>query len=283
MGALNRGIQSDSAPRPYGPKGIGEIPGISSSPAPRPFGPRDPIEPGVTPSGGIPSAAGAMGSSPTTDPLTRARFSRAIVSNPFTLEGNATNGQGYVAMDFDRPTIIYCNTFPLTGVFYYCPDRRVFDDLHAFRSFSSGIIYIPNPGRWWIKYSVAGTVALVAHDASDPAVASKYLSEPGTHYVLQTHVTVTSNLSFTILLSRNVARRALTIQNLTVNNPIRLGFNNVVPTGVAGANGPLGIRLDGTVGSTITLTGDMVTKGFVLAVTETGATPPAEVEIAEWV
>lgn len=247
-----------------------------------------PIPPEPTLSGGIPSAAGSMGSAPTTNALVAARFNPAIVSNPTTLTGNASDGQGYVRFDIDRPTIVASTSGNMDGVFYYAPDRPPRIDLHANRSVQHGICYLSNPGTWWIKYS-GTTCDVVFHDASDGGVASRYLSEPGCHYTAQTHLTVTSTVTPIALLAPNILRKSILIQNLTPTNSIRLAFDGQNPAngGPIGTyptwGGPLGVRLSGVTGSVITLAGDTSVKGYVLAILEGGAATGAEIEIVEWI
>lgn len=256
-------VDVDLAPRPYGPKQAYE--------PPRPIPPF-----GIA--GGPPAADGPMGGSVTTPELIRARYTKALVTNPFQLTGASADLSGWVKYSIDRPMVLVPITFPLTGVLYSHPDRIPQVQLNAYRSIGPGILYLSHPGDWWLKYAGTGTIDVVLYDASDPAIAARFLQEPGTHYVTQTTSNVTSNITPTILLNRNTARRGILIQNLNADtSPMRIGLNNVVPTMT------LGVRLSLQYGSSLTLTGDTLTKGAVLAVLESGAVPPGDVSVVEWI
>lgn len=274
-------------------RGDGGQPGFQG--APRPYGPKSgggrPPEPRLSTPSGIPAAQYGPNSSPVTDELTRARFTRATVSNPNQLVGNSTDKAGWTSITVDRPTIVWCVTAELKGVLYYAPDRQPSRDIDAIASSGHGVCYLSGPGTWWLKYNAGdGTrggvnsqvVDVLMHDAADPAVASKYLSEPGIHDVNQTHVQVTSNTTPDLIIAGNVRRKALFIQNLTPNTVIRLGFQRTLgPTAAPAPNGALGIRLGGTAGNSITLSGDTLVKGNIYSVLE-ASTGFAEVEVAEF-
>lgn len=223
----------------------------------------------------------------TTPELVQARFAPTIRLNPITIEGPTIGGRdGWQSIDIDRPMILWPTGYDLGGVNFslpiaevlYAPETKPANDSLAIRSLRRGIAYLSNPGRWWVKYGIAAaatpfTLSCLLIDASDPAVAARYLSEPGpnvTRYFGSVGVNPDPGPSV-LLVQANPYRKALTIQN-HANPAIRIQVGT--PGTIAN-----GIRLPAT--ASVTFAGDTLTLDAVYGMAEGALT--GDVVIIEYV
>jgi hypothetical protein len=98
-------------------------------------------------------------------------------------------------------------------VISFAPGRIPTNQEDAQRSKGAGVCYLPNPGRWYLRANLDGdetsvTINYLLIDAQDPAVAARYLSEPGCHRI-RTNTTVAVTDSSTIIIGQNRNRTGL--------------------------------------------------------------------------
>lgn len=170
--------------------------------------------------------------------------------------------QTWERFDVSRPTILWpsSSTAMPNAIIFYSPNRMPTGGLtdNALRSLGQGIVFLSNPGTWWVFNSSATfPIDVLQIDASNPSVASRYLAEPGCHNVTRTTTTV-SSLNIQIA-ARNRDRRSLIIVN-GAGGPIFVNVNEA-----AAAN--VGVRL--TAGGSLTFAGDTLTRERVFAIRET--------------
>lgn len=191
-------------------------------------------------------------------------------NNLFTYSPVAGTGASYQPMNWDRPVILIPTTVP-TSTLFYLPSGRApgSDDRFAERSEKWGIIYIPYRGLWYLKYNGAEALTFRVIDASNPNVASKYLSEPG--YALtfapDEAVLTIGPVANIVVRTQNVLRRFIIIQNTGANSARILAAG----TGVA-ATATRGLLLAGGGAGTLTLAGDTLIKGEINAFSTGGTT-----------
>lgn len=177
-----------------------------------------------------------------------------------------------------------------TRVIYYAPNRIPSSLDDAQRSKGAGIVYLPNPGQWYIQAARDTTaesviVSYLVIDAQDPAVAARYLSETGCHRIRTNSLVSVPNTS-TTLLGENRNRTGLL---LTCNTSpslaagalykIRLGFGGAA---VATA----GVEIGTTTLTQFAMFGEGVWKGSVTAIFSDSqaayVATPARVAVTEW-
>jgi hypothetical protein len=144
---------------------------------------------------------------------------QSALINPFTLFA-----QVWRPLVTDRPLIIRVHTV-MSGLVLYAPRSVPANTVHAQRSQGPGIVYLPTPGQWWLYYDgTAGTtVDCTAIDATDPAVAVRYLSEQGAAYWSNTIVEApSSTVSSVQLVDFNRDRRGLILQNIDGTNAVAI-------------------------------------------------------------
>lgn len=200
------GITIHRIPGSGGFGGVGAVP-IPGSSSPMP--------------GGIPSAAGPMGSSPLTNPLVAARFSPTLFPTRLTLiNDNSANAAGLVttpvSVYVDRPTLVVpidnLNSVGLSyqtngtlsanaltgGQILYWPEKRMpTAGQDALVSNRHGICYLSGPGTWWLTLTNVQPLAVsslncLLLDASDTGTAARILQEPGCNGALIPSATANS-------------------------------------------------------------------------------------------
>jgi hypothetical protein len=107
-------------------------------------------------------------------------------------------------------------------VIFYAPNRIPASTDYAQRSKGAGIIYLSNPGVWYIQHardatSECVTTEYVAIDAQDPAVIARYLSESGCHRVRTTQVSFAASGARYAIIGENRNRTGLLISAGTGN------------------------------------------------------------------
>jgi hypothetical protein len=226
----------------------------------------------------IPQAADAP---PTVTPLIeKLRYSPAIQLATSTVKGGE-----WTPFDAKFPLILWpikCTDGAVTfggGSQYvqlYAPVAIPNDDTVAQRSIGAGVVYLPAPGKWYVKNSGPSTsiVTFIVIDARDPAVAARYLSEGGNHRAsVQTNVTVPLSGASVQLLAANRNRRGFVVYSFTASSQIRLGYGQSAVAGV-------GQKLFGAGNTSFSAFGDAVYKGDINAVSETAA--DASVAVVEY-
>lgn len=164
-------------------------------------------------------------------------------------------------------------------VILYAPNRTPFDVTQTQRSKGAGIVYLPNPGTYYLQHSRDNTAETITTDyividAQDPAVIARYLAESGCHRI-KTTVVNCANGAATQLLAENRNRTALAINatgTLTANT-----FNVTFGTT---ATSSTGVPLATAASTSILQGGEQVWKGTVSA-WNTGAAP-INVYVTEW-
>ena len=162
-----------------------------------------------------------------TDPLVGARYAEAVDLNPAAFVTTPTNGWHMIRCD--RPMIVWPFSTTIEGgtgkpgigtystgaarVISFAPNRIPSNVEDAQRSKGAGVCYLPNPGRWYLRANLDGdetkvTINYLLIDAQDPAVAARYLSEPGCHRI-RTNSTVNVTNASTILVGQNRNRTGL--------------------------------------------------------------------------
>lgn len=250
-----------------------------------PFGPGSPAGlPGTPfPEGRQSDLAGYQGF---TNPLVRARYVEAQAVNPLELDP-----QKWTPWTVQVPTIL-APVSAVRDLIYFAPLRipspftslagdalpgtpvsgtsGTFPNFPSQRSFGRGIVYLPQPGTWYLYWrhdgSTTAKLQMVAIDASDPGVLSRYMAEPGCHGCKRYTAAPAATSAATLIGSANQDRTGLLIQN---TGSTRLS----VALGEAGATG-VGLSL--TAGSTLSLSGTTLIKAEVNVFNE-GASPGAVV------
>lgn len=182
-----------------------------------------------------------------------ARFPGTHEINWGALSGAPTNGAGYQAWDFDRPTMLIPYDVP-TGPFRYAPIKPppadVFGadgDLFTLRSTGRGVCYFSAAGRWYVKYQGSGIIRFLLIACEDPGLAAQLLALPGNHNATTPttgHVTGLGNA--TNFIPANINRRALIIQNNGGGGSIvRVGLGSPPDVSAAPPAGA-GLRLNST-------------------------------------
>lgn len=223
---------------------------------------------------------------PITPDVLVARQTGAVDLNPTVLPG-----QTWFPISVDRPTIVVPkDTLQFTqssvttnqngvGLIYYTPNRQATDlgtvgNGNVQKSARHGVVYLPNPGRWWLYYNRSSTnLAVIQIDASDPSVAARYLTEPGVHLVRTTTFAAGTFLAATLVLEANRDRVAATFQN-TGTGDLRIGFT-------IGVTAITGFKLIGSQTTSITFSGDTCWKGPIYAIDASAGT--AVLMVAEYV
>jgi hypothetical protein len=126
-------------------------------------------------------------------------------------------------------------------------------------SVGPGNIYLPSKGLWEVFNPSANDAFMLVIDATDPAVAVRYLAEAGNHGQTGSRsATVAGTPTATQILAANRYRTGIILQNDHASITLRVGFGTESP--VYGAN-PVGYLLG--VGATLTLTSTTLIKGIV--------------------
>lgn len=167
-------------------------------------------------------------------------------------------------------------------VIYYAPNRIPASTDYAQRSKGAGIIYLSNPGVWYIQHardatSECVTTEYVAIDAQDPAVIARYLSESGCHRVKSSQVTISALGINTALLPENRNRTAFLIApaDTTLNNArVQLAFGQA-------ATGTNGMVVGTAVSANAYQSGETCWKGSVNG-WGLATTFPMTVYVTEW-
>lgn len=270
-----------SAPLPPVPKGhsIGGLVvpplfgNIYAAPQKDPADGLEPLAGGVgpqPPAPGVGRPFGAPRGGPETPPLIAARYGANNWPNLDGLvgAGNPSPGLGWRRLDIDRPCILWpCNV--VTEALLYSPVKPtnfsgVGENENAIRSTGSGVCYLSGPGVWWVKYLGATTISFLLIDAQDPAVAARYLAEGGSNTNPRV-AEVTVNAASTALIGANRNRKSIVIQNVSAAaSSISLAFG----TAAVASSG-----LELTAGSSITLSGDVLSRQAINAIQDGGAGP----------
>jgi hypothetical protein len=167
-------------------------------------------------------------------------------------------------------------------VIYYAPNRIPASTDYAQRSKGAGIVYLSNPGTWYLQHardatSEAVTTEYVVVDAQDPAVIARYLAESGCHRVRSSQVSISSTGLNTALLSENRNRTALLIApgDAALNNSrVQIAFGQT-------ATGTNGLVIGTAVSANLYQSGETTWKGSVNASGLAG-TYPLTVYVTEW-
>lgn len=258
-----------SVGRPFLPGGPGHTPGGGGS---LPMTPDNLIQ------GARRSPASPFGAAATTNDLVAARFAPAIRINPLTLRGGVTGGDpGWLQLTIDRPSVVWPTGYKNDGTtlnvpafeVLYTPLVKPMVDSQAMRSARRGIAYLSNPGEWWVKYdapsaATAATLEVIVIDANDPAVASRYLSEPGCNGYSKGQVAVGAPAAANEIVPANPYRKGLTIQNVGAS-ALRIGIGGVAADWNVGN---VGLRLASSGVSSISFAGDNLVLDAVFAVGE---------------
>jgi len=107
-------------------------------------------------------------------------------------------------------------------VIYYAPNRIPVSVDYTQRSKGAGIVYLPNPGTWYLQHArdntaEAITTEYIVIDAQDPAVIARYLAESGCHRVRTTQVTFAASGARYAIIGENRNRTGLLISAGTGN------------------------------------------------------------------
>ena len=165
----------------------------------------------------------------------------------------------------DRPTILWPLVLP-RGVIYYAPNKLTgstpvsattnLSESLPQHSTGCGIVYLPTPGVWWLYYDGATSTPIDCSriDASDPGVASRYLSEPGCNDVNHFNLTGWIVGQSGTLVASNRLRKAIMVQNNSTNN-VRISLRQVASVSVGLVLNPQGsVTLDGNTLSRFAIT-----------------------------
>lgn len=206
---------------------------------------------------------------------------------PATVTGGAGSGATFYLSwsQAASPTVYNSGS---TRVIYYAPNRIPSSLDDAQRSKGAGIVYLPNPGNWYIQAARDTTaeaviVSYLVIDAQDPAVAARYLSESGCHRI-RTNSSVDVTNASTQLLGENRNRTGLLL-TLTLPagggtlNKVRLAFGTAA---VASA----GVEVGASTVVQFAMFGEGVWKGSVSAIwsdTQAAYVSTAQrVAVTEW-
>jgi hypothetical protein len=142
-----------------------------------------------------------------------------------------------------------------------------------------GIVYLPKRGRWnlyWDAANAASRCNLLIIDASDPAVAARYLFEAGVHGVsVNTQVTVGVG-SATILASNRLRKGFLISVTSAIANAARLGFNAAA---VANSGAKIGTANQP---SAFSMSGENCFMGDVTGIRDLTAVADVDLAVTEW-
>lgn len=267
------------------------------TPGPQPVGYPGALPP--TPDNLIPGArqspGSVFGAAESTNPLVSARFAPAIKINPITLRGPITGGdRGWMQLAIDRPSFLWPTGYLTDGSTVNLPQYEVLYapiaipllDSQALRSARRGIAYLSNPGIWWVKYNApaAATAAVLnalVIDANDPAVASRYLSEPGCNGFNGPTTTVAAIGTAAICMPANPYRKSVTVQGVPgAGSPIvRIGIGGVAADWNAGN---VGLRLITGSFNSMTFAGDSLALEDIFCVAEAGSGAAGAVVAVEY-
>lgn len=143
-----------------------------------------------------------------------------------------------------------------------------------------GVVYLPKPGRWSIYWNApnnSSKLRMLLIDASDSAVAARYLFDDGIHQV-SVNTTVTVTVADAIILPSNRLRKGFVISQdgANVTNPARLGFN-------AAAAAAAGVKV-GTANqpSSFSMSGENCFKGNVHGIRDAAAVADVTLSVVEW-
>ena len=175
-----------------------------------------------------------------------------------------------------------------TRVIYYAPNRIPSSLDDAQRSKGAGIVYLPNPGQWYIQAARDTTaetviVSYLVIDAQDPAIAARYLSESGCHRIKTNASFGPIQTTSTQLLAENRNRTGLLLTSTAGPGgtptiaKLRLGF------GAAAVNN-VGTEMGTSTTATFGMFGEACWKGSIAAVfsdTQT-AGGSAYISVVEW-
>lgn len=137
-------------------------------------------------------------------------------SNPVSITSASGSGATIQLLSYGATTAT-TTTFN-TGsprVIYFAPNRIPVSADYTQRSKGAGIVYLPNPGTWYLQHArdntaEAITTEYIVIDAQDPAVIARYLAESGCHRV-RTSLVACNGLSATQILGENRNRTGLLI------------------------------------------------------------------------
>ena len=192
----------------------------------------------------------------------------------------------------------YSQTYQSSGrVVSFAPERVPISPDLTMRSRGNGIVYLPNPGKYWLKHLLDGSETVstnfVCIDATDGAIPTRYLSESGCHRVRTNKtVAVTSRTAMTTLLTPNRNRTGLIISTASgvANSPnasrCRLSFSpDPATTTTAQIVDGYGYEIGSSPNTTFSTFGEATWKGNVSAcVSSSAATAvvPCVVNVLEW-
>lgn len=233
----------------------------------------------VTSAGGTGAIVNVAGYAVESVSLTTAGAYTTLPSNPSTVTSGAAT--------------LFQNGFTAAGtaqtfnsgsprVIYYAPNRIPASTDYAQRSKGAGIIYLSNPGVWYIQHardatSECVTTEYVAIDAQDPAVIARYLSESGCHRVRSSQVTISAAGINVSLLAENRNRTAFLIApaDAALNNArVQLAFGQA-------ATGTNGMVVGTAVSANAYQSGETCWKGSVNG-WGLATTFPMTVYVTEW-
>jgi hypothetical protein len=208
-----------------------------------------------------------------------------LPTNPVATTGAGTGAQ--LTLSFGQGSQTTYNSGSVR-VIYYAPNRIPISVDDAQRSKGSGVVYLPNPGTWYLRAATDtdgewATVQYLVIDAQDPAIAARYLSESGTHRI-KTNAYVGSIASTSVqLVAENRNRTGLLITATTGQTAspalakLRLGF------GTTAVNNS-GTEIGTSTTATFAMFGDACWKGSVSAIfsdSNSGGTT-GQVTVTEW-
>jgi hypothetical protein len=206
--------------------------------------------------------------------------------NPYALQA-----QRWVNFDAQFPVILWPLTHPLTGVIYYAPKSVPAEGIsRCQRSRGAGIVYLPHAGRWRLRYDGATATDVgefVVIDARDPAVALRYLADPGTHFTSTVALTAAgpfllssipiAGAASVLLLNANRNRKGVLIRNVGLGQSLRFKYGVAVGTVF---NGDYDLAPNN---NTVELFGDFLHHANIVATWDTGAVPAAgSLIVQEW-
>ena len=200
--------------------------------------------------------------------------------------GTGTTATFYLAWSQAASPTVYNSGS--TRVIYYAPNRIPSSLDDAQRSKGAGIVYLPNPGQWYIQAARDTTaetviVSYLVIDAQDPAIAARYLSESGCHRIKTNASFGPIQTTSTQLLAENRNRTGLLLTSTAgpAGTPtiakLRLGF------GAAAVNN-VGTEMGTSTTATFAMFGEACWKGSIAAVfsdTQT-AGGSAYISVMEW-
>lgn len=235
--------------------------------------------------GGGSSAAGPWGSSPVTPAIVAARYGPQNGENRFNLPVGSTSG--WRSYDVDRPTILWAGNAIIAGPIFYSAVQPVCNSINGSgisvptfsvstgpassdavqSSVRHGICYLSGPGRWWLYNAGTAMQEMLAIDASDPAVAARYLDESGSAKWSNGAV-VNVTTSSAIIVNENRARGATILVHTALDGlgsaftaPVWLSFEAAAAVGT-------GLAL--LSGQSLVLSGNINYRGRIRAIIAAG-------------